>query len=395
MGGGIVGLAVARQLQRERPGEPVVVLEKEQQVGRHQTSHNSGVVHAGLYYPPGSLKARLCRRGVGLLQDYCAEQGLPYEQLGKLVVARDAGEEARLADLESRAHRNGVPGLRRLGPAGIQEIEPHVRGRAALHSPTTAVTDFGQVALRLAADVVAAGGQVRTGARVDAVRETVAGVEVVASGRRFGFGGLVVCGGLYGDRLAALVGAAREPAVVPFRGEYLEVAAARRHLVRGLVYPVPDPRLPFLGVHLTRHVDGTVSVGPNAVLALAREGYDRRDVSARDVADTLRWPGFWRLARTHWQTGLAELRGSLSPRRFADEVRRFVPELSAADLSRGPAGVRAQAVDRRGGLVEDFVIEVRGRVALVRNAPSPAATASLAIAEHVCQQVAGGLRRPA
>jgi (S)-2-hydroxyglutarate dehydrogenase len=393
VGGGIIGLAVARQLLLSRPGLTVVVLEKEPDVARHQTGRNSGVVHAGLYYPPGSLKAVLCRRGAGMIRDYCSEHGLPFQELGKLVVARDADERAKLADIRERATSNGVPGLQSLGPAGIRDVEPHVTGVAAVLSPSTAVTDYVAIARRLAADVQELGGRVLLDAEVSAVRETAGGVHVVAGDRAHRFSSLLVCAGLHGDRIARLVGARREPAIVPFRGEYHELVPARRHLVRGLVYPVPDPRFPFLGVHLTRHIDGEVSVGPNAVLAFAREGYRWRDVSVRDLGDTLAWPGFWRLAGRYWRVGAAEMRASLAGRAFLAGARSFLPELEAADLVPRRAGVRAQALDRAGRLVEDFVIEERGRVALVRNAPSPAATSSLAIAEHVVDRLAAWATR--
>jgi L-2-hydroxyglutarate oxidase LhgO len=383
VGGGIVGLALARHLQRVRPGLRATVLEKEPDVALHQTGRNSGVVHAGLYYPPGSLKAQLCRRGVGLLRDYCAEHALPYVELGKLVVARDAAEQARLDSIEQRARANGVPGLARLGREGLRSVEPEVTGVAGLHSPTTAVTEFVAVARQLAVEVAEQGGQVVLDARVVSVRQGSDGVRVLAGGRAHRFDALVVCGGLQSDRLARLAGRPRDPAIGPFRGEYDELVASRRGLVRGLIYPVPDDRFPFLGVHLTRHVDGRVSVGPNAVLAFAREGYRWRDVSPRDLASTLSWPGFWRVAARYWRTGLAEMRASLSGDAFLEQARTFVPALRAGDLVHGTAGVRAQALDRRGSLVDDFVVERSGRVALVRNAPSPAATSSLAIAEHV------------
>ena len=383
IGGGIVGLALARHLLATRSGVRVTVLEKETAVAQHQTGRNSGVVHAGLYYAPGSLKAELCRRGVGLLKDYCSEHSLPYEELGKLVVARNDEERQRLTDIGDRARRNGVPGLVALGPEGIRSIEPEVTGVAALHSPTTAVTDFGSVARQLATDVVGFGGEVLTGVEVVAIRQSADDVSVLAGGLRYRFGALVVCGGLHSDRLAQMAGARREPAIVPFRGEYSELAPARRHLVRGLVYPVPDPRFPFLGVHLTRHIGDHVSVGPNAVLAFSREGYQWRDVSARDLRETVAWPGFWRLAGKYWRVGAAEMRASLAGRAFLTEARTFLPALAEGDLMPSSSGVRAQAVDRKGRMVDDFVVEQRGRVALVRNAPSPAATSSLAIAEHI------------
>ena len=386
VGAGIVGLAVARELLIRRPGSPVVVLDKEHRVGQHQTGHNSGVVHAGVYYQPGSLKATLCRRGVGLLREYTAEHGIAYQELGKVIVARDATEEARLTDLHERARANGVPGVRLLGPDGLRDREPHVLGRAALLSPHTAVVDFGQVARALAADVARLGGEVRLGTTVTGISRRGDSVVLATTGPDVVAGQVILCAGLHVDRLAALAGGDPSPRILPFRGEYYRLRPERSSLVRGLVYPVPDPRYPFLGVHLTRRVDGTVDVGPNAVLALAREGYRRRDVRLGDLLATLGYPGFPRLAARHWRTGAHELLGSLLKGRFAAAARRYVPELTAADLVRAPAGVRAQAVDRRGDLVDDFRIEIMGRVVAVRNAPSPAATSSLAIAEHVVRR---------
>ncbi|MFC0037516.1 L-2-hydroxyglutarate oxidase [Actinomadura rayongensis] len=381
VGAGIVGLAVARRLAATRPGAVVTVLDKEDRVGAHQTGHNSGVAHAGLYYKPGSLKATLCRRGIGLLKEYCAERGLPYREVGKLVVARNAAEFAALLDIEARAAANGVPGLRRLDGAELRAVEPHAAGIAALYSPTTAIVDFAAVARAFADDVVAAGGALRLGFEVRRLRPLGDRVAVGSPHDELVFDRLVVCAGLWSDRLARLAGDGPAPAIVPFRGEYYRLA--RTDLVRGLIYPVPDPRYPFLGVHFTRRVDGGVDVGPNAVLALAREGYRRRDVRPADLLETLRWPGFPRLARRHWRTGAEELYGSFSKRAFAARARAFVPEVTAADLVPAPAGVRAQAVDRDGSLVDDFRITERGPVTLVRNAPSPAATSSLAIAEHI------------
>lgn len=388
VGAGIVGLAVARRLQQVRPGAEVTVLDKESEVGRHQTGHNSGVVHAGLYYPPDSLKATLCRRGVALLREYAREKSVPYVECGKLVVALDAAEIGRLDDIERRAHENRVPGLRRLGAAEIGEIEPHAVGVAALHSPHTAITDFVAIARALAADVVAGGGRVRLDTEVTAVRRARGGVELaVAAEERLRFDHVVVCAGLHADRLAVAAGDEPDPTIVPFRGEYLRLVPERSDLVQGLIYPVPDPRYPFLGVHFTRRVDGSVDVGPNAVLALAREGYRRRDVVPADVAAVLRHPGFRRVARRHWRTGVGEIVGSISRREFVRRARRHVPELQPGDVVPGGAGVRAQAVDRHGTLVDDFRIHHLGPVTVVRNAPSPAATSSLAIAEHVVDRI--------
>jgi L-2-hydroxyglutarate oxidase LhgO len=382
VGAGIVGLAVARELARRAE---VTVLDKEDAVGAHQTGHNSGVVHAGLYYPPGSLKARLCARGRDLLAAYCRERGLPYVECGKLVIARGEHEAEGLREIERRARANGVPGLRRLDGAGIRVVEPHARGLAALHSPRTAITDFRAVARAFADDVRAGGGRIRLGFEVAGIRRTPAGPVAVraAGGEELRFDALVLCAGLQADRVSRLAGDVPGPAIVPFRGEYHRLRPERSGLVHGLIYPVPDPRYPFLGIHLTRTVGGAVEVGPNAVLATAREGYRRRTVRAADLAETLRWPGFRRLARRHWRTGVRELHASLSRRAFVAAAATYVPELSPRDVLRAPAGVRAQAVDADGTMVDDFRIHRLGPVVAVRNAPSPAATSSLAVAEHI------------
>ncbi|GHC92239.1 hydroxyglutarate oxidase [Nocardiopsis terrae] len=395
VGAGIVGLALARHITRHRPGTRVTVIEKENRVAAHQSGHNSGVVHAGLYYRPGSLKATLCRRGVGLLRDYCAEHGLPYEEAGKLLVAVGAEEEERLDDIERRAEENGVPGVTRLGPEGIREIEPHAAGVAALHSPTTAITDFVAVAEQLADDVRRSGGRVLLNTPVIGLRQDHDGAEVLTGDPKaerviHRFDRLVLCGGLQSDRLARMAGGSADPRVVPFRGHYHELVPERRGLVRGLLYPVPDPRYPFLGVHLTRHVHGEVMAGPNAVLATAREGYRARDLQVRELAQTLAWPGFWRLARRHWAVGARETLVSASRAVFAGQARRLLPELTAEDLRPAPAGVRAQALGRDGGLLDDFHVDTRGRVVCVRNAPSPAATSALAIAEFLYDGFVGG-----
>ncbi|TDD42239.1 L-2-hydroxyglutarate oxidase [Nonomuraea terrae] len=380
VGAGIVGLAVARELAAAR-GAEVTVLEKEERVGVHQTGHNSGVVHAGIYYQPGSLKARLCREGVALLKEYCAAHGLPYDEVGKLVVASTRAERPQLRALAERARANGVPGIAELDALGLREIEPHAVGVAAVHSPHTAVCDFPAVARRLAQDVAELGGSVRLSHPVRAIRERAGRVEVLAGRRGFAFDRLVVCAGLGTDAVARMAGAPGEVRIVPFKGEFYALQGAAKDLVRGLIYPVPDPRYPFLGVHLTRQIGGEVLVGPNAVLALAYEAYDGRGF--RDAGRILGWPGTLRMARTHWRTGIRETYGSLVKGAFVRGARRYVPELTAADLVRAPGGVRAQAVARDGRLVDDFVADVQGRVVLVRNAPSPAATSSLAIARHI------------
>lgn len=388
IGAGIIGLAVARRLTEADPGIDLTVLDKEDRVGAHQTGHNSGVAHAGVYYAPGSLKARLCRRGIEQLKAYCEERGIAYDECGKLIVARDPDELGRLDEIERRATANGVPGLRRLRPAEMAEVEPYVRGVSALHSPRTAIVDFPAVAAAYAQDVQGAGGTVRLGFQVVAINRSGGEVRVrSAADEELAFDRLVVCGGLHSDRLAQMAGEDREPWIVPFRGEYYRLVPSRTDLVRGLIYPVPDPAYPFLGVHFTRRVDGGVDIGPNAVLAFKREGYSRWDFEAADVLDTLRSAGFRRLARKHWRMGAAEMWGSVSKRAFIDRARDFIPALTASDVEPAPAGVRAQALDPDGSLVDDFRITQAGGLVLVRNAPSPAATSSLAIAEHVVDQL--------
>ncbi|MGH3347858.1 MAG: L-2-hydroxyglutarate oxidase, partial [Nocardioides sp.] len=388
VGGGIVGLAIARELTLRRPGARVVVFEKEDRVGAHQTGHNSGVVHAGIYYRPGSLKATLCTRGRQLLKDYCAEHAIAYDECGKLVVAVDQSELGRLDALERTATENGVPRLRRVDPAGIREIEPHAVGLAALHSPATAITDYLAVAEAMAGEVEASGGEVLLSTEVTGFAREGGGRITVTSGvRRHEVDRLVLCGGLDADRLARKADGQDGPRIVPFRGEYMLVKPAKQDRVRGMVYPVPDPLYPFLGVHFTRRVTGGLEVGPNAVLALRREGYRRSDVAWRDVRDIATWPGAWRLARAHWRTGIKEARGSLSVTAYMRDAQRYVPDIGAADVVRGGAGVRAQAVERDGTLVDDFRITHAGGITSVRNAPSPGATSSLAIAEHVVDEM--------
>ncbi|EWT02716.1 hydroxyglutarate oxidase [Intrasporangium oryzae NRRL B-24470] len=387
IGGGIVGLAVARELARRRPGARVVVLEKEDRLASHQTGHSSGVVHAGIYYQPGSLKARLCTRGRELLRDYCAEHAIAYEEYGKLVVAVDSSELGRFDALEATARRNGVPGLRRVDGDGIREIEPHAVGLAALHSPRTAITDYVAVAEAMGKDIRASGGEILLGARVTGVERRGGRIDVVCGETRHRVDRLVICAGLQADRVARLAADAGGPRIIPFRGEYLSVRPAKQGLVRGLVYPVPDPRYPFLGVHFTRRVTGGLDVGPNAVLGLEREGYRRFDLDPADLRDIVGWPGFWRLARSHWRTGAKEVLGSLSVRAAMRSAQRYVPEIGPGDVVRGSVGVRAQAVERDGSLVDDFRISHGDGVTCVRNAPSPAATSSLAIAEHVADEV--------
>ncbi|MBU3673578.1 MAG: L-2-hydroxyglutarate oxidase [Solirubrobacteraceae bacterium] len=389
VGGGILGLAAARLATVEGFADEVVVLEKEPAPATHQTGRNSGVVHAGLYYEPGSLKARLCRRGVGLLSDYCAANGVPWEDCGKVLVAADAVEAARLEGIAERATANGVPGIEILDRAGLAAVEPHASGVAALHSPTTAITDYAAVARSFAREVEGAGGQVRTGVRAVRVEQPGGPAVVLEGGERVAGDRVLVCAGLQSDLLARASGRPADPAIIPFRGEYWALRPQRAGLVRGLVYPVPDPGLPFLGVHLTRCVDGRVLVGPNAVLAGAREGYRRRDIDRAELRRSLAAPGLRRLVARHPRAVAAELGRSGSRRLFARGAARLVPGITAGDLEPSVAGVRAQAVDRDGTLVEDFRLESAGGVAWVRNAPSPAATASMAIAEELLGQLSG------
>lgn len=392
IGGGILGVATARELTRRHPAADVVVLERETALAQHQTGRNSGVVHAGVYYAPGSLKARLCRRGMDLLRDYCAAHGLPYDACGKVVVATGEHELDRLDELHRRSLANGVPGIRRLDAAELREIEPHVAGIAGLHSPASAITDYGAVTRQLAADVRAAGGEVLLGTDVARVAhgdraDRKRPVVVQANGERVRADRVIVCAGLRADLLAGASGASRAPRIVPFRGEYFALRPEREGLVRGLVYPVPDPELPFLGIHLTRRIGGGVLVGPNAVLALGRESYRWRDLDTGELRRLASWHGTWRLAARHRRTAALELWRSGNRRAFVAEARRYVPELRASDVVRARAGIRAQAVDDAGGLVDDFILDVDGPIAWVRNAPSPAATSSMAIAEELLDRL--------
>lgn len=386
IGAGILGLATAREMLLRDAASDVVVVDKEDAVGAHQTSHNSGVVHSGVYYPPGSAKAELCVSGASTMMKFCREHDVPLRVAGKLIVAVDDVELAPLAELERRASANGVPELRRLGPSEITEVEPHARGVAALHVPGTAVTDFGAVARALADDVVARGGRLELGFPVASLEDGGGSVTVRSEdGRVLRAGRGVACAGLQSDRLA---GYPHDVRILPFRGSYYDLGPRAAPLVRSMIYPVPDPRLPFLGTHFTRHVDGTVSCGPNAILALAREEYSRWSFSAADTWDSVRFPGSWRLARRHWYTGLRELADELSKRRALRSARRYLPDLEPGDLENGEAlGIRAQAVDRAGQLVGDFVLRRTGRLLHVLNAPSPAATASLAIARRIVDEV--------
>jgi L-2-hydroxyglutarate oxidase len=389
VGGGILGLAVGRELTRRFPGLEVVVFEKEDRLAVHQTGHNSGVVHAGIYYKPGSLKARLCTRGRLLLEEFCAENDLAYDECGKLVVAVDESELGRLDNLEKTATENRVPGLRRVAADEIVEIEPHGVGLAALHSPATAITDFVAVAEAYARDIEESGGQILLSSEVSSIERGPVAINVRTQDGVHRVAKLVICAGLQSDRVSEPIDGQSAPRIVPFRGEYMKVVDSKKDLVRGLIYPVPDPRYPFLGVHFTSMVSGELEVGPNAVLALKREGYRRRDMSLADIVSIFTWPGFWRMARANWRVGVEEVWGSLSKSAYMEKASRYVPEIGADDVVRARAGIRAQALDRDGSLVDDFRIFESDGVFSVRNAPSPAATSSLAIAEFVVDQMKG------
>ena len=385
VGGGILGLATTLQLLQTRPDLHIVVVEKETELATYQSGHNSGVLHAGLYYAPGSLKATLCREGKAAMEAFAERHAIPIERCGKLVVALDESELPRFGALKERAIANGVPGLEEVGPERIAEIEPHAAGIRALWSPSTSIIDFRRAALAMADDIRGLGAEIQLGRRVTGIRESAR--EVVVETTRGPIVGrhLIVCGGLHADRLAAMVGARDAPRIVPFRGDYYTLTLDARHLVRGLLYPVPDPRFPFLGVHFTKRIDGAVWAGPNAVLAFAREGYRRRDLNIRDLVRTVTYPGFLRLAGRYLRTGLAETWRDWSKPAFVRELQRYIPEIRANQLTFGPSGVRAQAIARNGSLFDDFSLGGSGRILHVQNAPSPGATSSLAIGRTLAE----------
>jgi 2-hydroxyglutarate dehydrogenase len=368
IGAGIVGLATARELLARRPGMRIAVVDRAGEVGTGQTGHNSGVIHAGIYYKPGSLKARLCVEGAARMYAFCEERGIAVERCGKVIVALRESELGRLDELERRGQANGVPGLRRLTAPEITELEPHCTGIAGLHSPNTGIVDFAAVARALADDVRQAGGEIVLGRAVTGVARDNG--EVRLGGADVAAGNAVFCAGGQASRLALAAGASEDPRIVPFRGQYLRLRPEARELVRGLIYPVPDPDLPFLGVHLTKHISGDVLLGPSAMLV-----------------GGLRWPGTWKVMRRFWKTGVQELHMAVNRRAFVAACARYVPELRAGDVTGGPAGVRAQAVGRDGALVDDFVFSEAAGTLHVRNAPSPAATSSLAIADLIADRV--------
>ncbi|MEW6428693.1 MAG: L-2-hydroxyglutarate oxidase [Thermodesulfobacteriota bacterium] len=387
IGGGIVGLATAHALLRHEPSARVLVLEKEDAIGRHQTGHNSGVIHSGIYYRPGSDKAATCRQGYEMLLRFCARHDIPCEICGKLIVATHARELPWLEEVYRRGVANGLASIERLNAARIREFEPHVAGIAGLRVAQTGIIDFRAVAAKLAEEIRVLGGEIRCREKVVDLRQRTDEVEVVTERGTVAAAGVINCGGLHSDRLAMLDQGAPSWRIIPFRGEYFLLRPERRHLVRGLVYPVPDPAFPFLGVHFTRLLDGGVEAGPNAVLAFKREGYRRTDFDAGDLFATLRWPGFRILARRYWRAGWEEMQRSWSKKKFVAALQRLVPEIGEDDLLPAGAGVRAQACTRDGRLVDDFLLLADRRVLHVGNAPSPAATASLAIGEWICRRL--------
>jgi L-2-hydroxyglutarate oxidase len=382
IGAGIVGLSTAHHLLAAEPDASVVVLEKASSVAAHQTGHNSGVIHSGIYYEPGSLKARFCKAGERATKEFCTRHGIAFEECGKLIVATTATEVARMAALEERAAINGIE-CRRVNADQLVELEPNVTGLGALHLPRTGIVDYRQVARKLADLIVGAGGEVRTGQRVVEITETVGGVAGSMPSDTVTCDRLVVCGGLQADRLAELARVPIDVQIIPFRGEYFQLPTGRAGFVRRLIYPVPDPEVPFLGVHLSPTISGAITVGPSAVLGLAREGYPKFSFDPRDVARMVAFPGLWRVARANVRLGLKEIGNSLSKHRYLRECRKYAPGLVAADLLPYEAGIRAQAVRRDGTLVHDFVIERTERMIHVLNSPSPAATAALPIGRHL------------
>ncbi|PVG81165.1 L-2-hydroxyglutarate oxidase [Nocardioides gansuensis] len=388
VGAGIVGLAVAREMITRRPDLRLLVIDKESEVAQHQTGHNSGVIHSGIYYAPGSLKARLCVEGARLMYEYCDANAIPYERCGKLIIALHDGELPGLDELEARGRANGVTGLRRVTADEIREIEPEARGVAALHSPDTGIVDYAEVARALERELRSKGVDFSLGCEVTTVRRTSEETVIETDGGYLRAARAVFCAGLWSDRLAVSAGASPDPRILPFRGAYLHVSADQAPVVRGMVYPVPDPDLPFLGVHVTKHIDGSVSLGPSAMLVGSREGYSALRVRPRDLAATLAWPGTWKVARRFWRTGVSELRMAASRRRFLSACAAYVPALASMRLDPGAgSGVRAQAVGRNGALLDDFVISETPGAFHVRNAPSPAATSSLALARELVDRM--------
>jgi (S)-2-hydroxyglutarate dehydrogenase len=391
IGGGVVGLGVALEITRRFPHLRLLLLEKEDRVARHQSGHNSGVIHSGVYYKPGSMKARLCVSGAAAMIEFCREHEVAHEVCGKVIVAIDRDELPRLEELHRRGEANGLVGLRMIGPEELREIEPHSTGMKALVVPSTGITDYAKVSEKYADLISARGGTVLTSAAATGIRRGTSEIVVETSRGAFSTTALINCAGLHSDRVSRMAGDEPGVMIVPFRGEYYDLVPERARLVRALIYPVPDPRFPFLGVHFTRRITGKVDAGPNAVFALAREGYRHRDISLRDLVSTLAFPGFWRMARRNWRNGFDEFRRSLSKPLFVRALQRLLPEVSEKDLVPGGSGVRAQALKPDGTLVDDFQFLPSGKVLHVLNVPSPAATASLAIGKTIVDTAAASL----
>lgn len=383
IGGGAVGLSVALEITRRFARQRLLVIEKEDRVARHQSGHNSGVIHSGVYYKPGSLKARLCVAGAAGMVEFCREHGIAHEVCGKVIVATAEAELPRLEELRQRGEANGLVGLRMIGPEELREIEPHAAGLRALVVPSTGITDYARVCEKYAELIAANGGEVLTSAAATAIKRSPSEIIVETTKGAFSTGALINCAGLYSDRISRMAGDEPGVMIVPFRGEYYDLVPERASLVNALIYPVPDPRFPFLGVHFTRRISGKVDAGPNAVLALAREGYRHSDINVRDLASSLAFPGFWRMARRHWRNGMGEWQRSLSKAAFVRALRRLIPDVTEKDLVPGGSGVRAQALKPDGSLVDDFQFVPSGKVLHVLNVPSPAATASLTIGKAI------------
>jgi L-2-hydroxyglutarate oxidase len=391
IGAGVVGLAAGLEITRRFPRLKLLILEKESGVARHQSGHNSGVIHSGVYYKPGSLKARLCVSGAAAMVEFCREHGIAHNVCGKVIVATHEDELARLEELRRRGEANGLTGLRLIGPEELREIEPHAAGIRALVVPSTGVTNYAAVCEKYAELISAAGGTVLTSAAATGIRRTANEIVVETTQGAFAANSLINCAGLFSDRIARMAGDDPAVMIVPFRGEYYDLVPERASLVRALIYPVPDPRFPFLGVHFTRRIMGKVDAGPNAVLALAREGYRHSDISVRDLASSLAFPGFWRMARNHWRNGVGEWHRSLSKRAFVRALQRLLPEIREEDLVPGGSGVRAQALKPDGKLVDDFHFVTSKKILHVLNVPSPAATASLIIGRAIVDMTARDL----
>jgi (S)-2-hydroxyglutarate dehydrogenase len=383
IGGGIVGLATAYQLLQLKPGISLTVLEKEDVLARHQTGNNSGVIHSGLYYKPGSLKATNCIHGYKLLVDFCKKEDIPFDLCGKIVVATEKEQLPLLENLFIRGQQNGLTNLKKLTAEQVKEFEPHVTGMAGIHVPQTGIVDFKQVAEKYGACILRAGGEIKLGEKVIGIKNSGNGIVVETEKGTYSANLLINCAGLYSDKFARLTSKDVQVKIIPFRGEYFKLKTEKEYLVRNLIYPVPDPNFPFLGVHFTRMMKGGVEAGPNAVLAFRREGYKKSQINLSELFESLMWPGFQKVASKYWKTGLGEMYRSFSKAAFTKALQKLIPEIQENDLTEGGAGVRAQACDRNGGLVDDFLILQEEHVINVCNAPSPAATSSLAIGETI------------